>query len=94
MQKMNGSFYQGVLLDGNAVVISMTNAPIPATIWAKPASGDTVAVSYSVDGGVSYIAWDNGDVTAFASDVLSSGVTHMKFQRTAGSGVTSTVGVC
>jgi hypothetical protein len=50
-------------------------------------------VSYSLDNGTTYTAWPNGAVTAASSDVLISGVTHIKFQQTVVS-ANSTCGVC
>lgn len=91
---MRGAFNITPLPSGTAVVVSMTGAPIPATVWARPAAGDTVAVTYSTDNGVNWQAWPTGPVTADAQDVLLSGVTHVRFQRTAGTGTTSTCGVC
>ena len=91
---MRGAFNITPLPSGTAVVVSMTGAPIPATVWARPAAGDTVAVTYSTDNGVNWQAWPIGPVTAYAPDVLLSGVTHVRFQRTAGTGTTSTCGVC
>lgn len=90
------NFSDGTLADGTAVVIDMLGAPMPCTVWARPASGDTVTVSYSVDGGQNYEVWQQGTsgaVTAYAADVLLGPVTHVKFQRTAGAGTTSTYGV-
>jgi len=94
MQKMNGSFISTTLTNGDAQIFNMTGAPLPSTIWTVPVSGDTVAVSVSFDSGTTFEAWSKGAVTARASDVLNSGITHVKFQRTAGSGTTSTCGVC
>lgn len=79
------------LLDGNAVVVPMGGAPLPATVWVNPTVGDTVTVSYSCDGGTTYIV--RFAATAYAEDVLVSGITHLKFQRTAGAGTTSAYGV-
>lgn len=91
--------WEGVqtLVDGTAVVVPMVGAPLPATVWAQPVAGDTVTVSYSRDNGTTYTAWSLGDITsASATKELAffSGVTHVKFQRTAGAGTTSTCGVC
>jgi hypothetical protein len=91
---MPGLMISGVLADGNAVTHAMRGMPLPCRVWVKPAAGDTVAVEYSSDNGVSYDPWPNGPVTANAEDGLDLGVTHLKFQRTAGAGVTSTYGVC
>lgn len=94
MSVMEGVSIGGTLLDGVAVIVKMAAKPLPATVWTLPVAGDTVTVSYSVDNGTSYVVWPNGAVTAFSKDVLLSGITHLKFQRTAGSGTTSTYGVC
>lgn len=91
---MGGKHYLATLVDGVATVFQMLNAPIPATVFANPTAGDTISVSYSLDNGTTYTAWPNGPVTAASSDVLTSGITHLQFQRTAGTNVTSTVGVC
>jgi len=91
--RMTGSFVQTTLTNGDAQIFNMVGAPLPATVWARPASGDTVAVSISFDG-TNYIAWAKGSVTAADYDTLNSGVVSIKFQRTAGSGTTSTCGVC
>ncbi len=80
------------LVDGNAIEKQMTGAPLPATVWVKPAAGDTVTVSYSPDNGTKYTVL--AVITADWEDRFESGVTHIKFQRTAGTGVTSTCGVC
>lgn len=89
---MPGMFKTGTLADGNAVTISMFTAPLPCTVWVRPAAGDTVTYSHSCDGGTTYTV--RGAVTAYTEDVLDAGVTHLKFQRTAGSGTTSAYGVC
>jgi hypothetical protein len=86
------------MVDGTAIIIEMEGAPIPATTWVVPVAGDTITVSYSLDGGTSYIAWPNGAVTSASAAALKElvfygGVTHLKFQRTGGAGVTSTCGV-
>lgn len=91
--RMTGTFVQTTLTNGDAQTFSMVGAPIPATVWTRPASGDTVAVTVSFDG-TNFEAWSKGNVTAAASDILNSGVVAIRFQRTAGSGTTSTCGVC
>ena len=95
---MSGGWHNATLPDGNAVVVDMDSAPIPATVSVVPVAGDTVEVSYSLDGGVTYILWENGAVTSASPDaakqlVFYSGITHLKFQRTVGAGVTSTSSV-
>lgn len=87
-------FVSGTLGSGTAVIVPMRGAPLPATVWVNPAAGDTVTVTYSCDGGTTYTAWAAGSVTAYTETVFDSGITHLKFQRTAGTGTTSTYGVC
>lgn len=94
LQEMQGLVLEGTFLDGVAVVVDMQFKPLPCTIWTVPVAGDSITISYSLDGGVTYTVWPNGIVTAKSSDILLSGITHLKFQRTAGAGVTSTYGVC
>jgi len=91
---MRGAFNITQLPSGTAVVVPMVAAPLPATIWTRPAVGDTVTVSYSTDNQVNWNTWPAGAVTVYTEDSLLSGVTHVRFQRTAGSGTTSTCGVC
>lgn len=86
-------FIHGKLADGTAVVVNMKGAQIPCTVWTVPAAGDTVTVSYSVDGGVTYTVWPPGAVIAASNDTLVGPVTDIKFQRTAGAGTTSTYGI-
>lgn len=91
--KMGGLFATGVLLNGTAVVVSLNGAPLPSTVWVVPVSGDTVLVEYSLDAGVTYKNWPHGSVTTANQRTLTSGVTHLRFTRTAGAGTTSTYGV-
>ncbi len=91
---MRGLFNATTLTSGTAVVVPMRGAPVPATVWARPAAGDTVTVSYSTDNQANWITWPNGAVTAYSQDVLLSGITDLRFQRTAGTGTTSICGVC
>jgi len=86
--------FNRTLADGTAVVVEAKWLDYPLTVWVNPVAGDTVTVSYSCDGGTTYANWPSGAVTAYTEDVLVSGVTHLKVQRTAGSGTTSTYGVC
>lgn len=92
--QMGGKATVATLVNGNVVTFVGEGMPLPATVWVRPAAGDTVTVSYSTDNGVNYTVWPAGAVTAYAEDILDSGITHLRFQRTAGSGVTSTCGVC
>lgn len=89
--RMNGLVRKGTLPDGTAVEVSAVDLPLPATVWIRPAVGDTVSYWHSCDGGTTYTL--RGAVTAYTEDVLDSGVSHLKFQRTAGSGTTSAYGV-
>lgn len=88
------NFASGVLSSSAPVTVEMAGAPIPATVCVNPAAGDAVMVEYSCDGGASYDPWPIGAVTGRTSYTLESGVTHLRFQRAAGSGTTSTYGVC
>lgn len=90
----HGLSLSGVLADGTAVVKAMSGVEFPSTVWARPASGDTVSVEYSCDGGTTYTAWSAGAVTAYTESVFDAPITHLRFQRTAGSGTTSAYGVC
>ena len=83
----------GTLVDGTAVILSMARSRPNATVWTVPVAGDTVTVSYSVDGGTTYTTWPKGAVTTASNDTLLGAITHIKFQRTGGSGITSTYGV-
>jgi hypothetical protein len=91
--KMGGVFNKGTLVDSTPVIVSMNGATLPATVWVVPVSGDTILVEYSMDGGITYENWPNAAVTARSKDSIVSGVTHLRFSRTAGSGTTSTYGV-
>lgn len=92
--KMYGLFDRAILKDGNGVIISMAGASIPSTLWVNPVAGDTVNLWVSFDNGGNWLQWDNGPVTTLSALTLSSGCTHIKAQRTVGTGVTSTFGVC
>lgn len=92
--RMNGAYHIGTLGSGTAVTISLIGAPVPSTLWAIPAAGDTVNMWVSFDNGTNWTEWSKGAVTAAANAALISGATHLKAQRTAGTGTTSTFGVC
>lgn len=91
---MHGLSRRAELPDGTAVEFDMKGFAFPSTVWVRPASGDTVAISYSCDGGTTYTAWSAGAVTVYTESVFDAPITHLKFQRTAGSGTTSACGVC
>lgn len=89
---MPGNLFTITLTDGTAVQKPMGGYPIPLTVWVEPAVGDTITVSYSVDSEVTYKTLV---ATTTSWEVrFDSGITHIKFQRTAGAGTTSTCGVC
>lgn len=89
---MSGLLLPVTLTNGGEFLIPTTGMPIPLTVWISPTSGDTITYSHSCDGGNTYTV--RGSVDVYSEDRLVSGVTHLKFQRTAGSGTTSSVGVC
>ena len=96
--KMTGGYRKGTIGADGEAIIDMNKAPLPATVWVVPNGSDTVAVSYSLDGGVTYKPWANGPVTAVSTDtekelVFYSGITHLKFERTDGDGTHSSYGV-
>lgn len=82
------------LLDGNAVICDVRAYGFPRTVWARPGEGDTLAISYSCDGGTTFTAWAAGPVTAYTQAVFDAPITHIKGQRTGGSGTTSAFGIC
>ena len=86
----NDAFIAGKLIDSSAVILGMHQAPIPVMVRVNPAAGDSVTVSTSTDGAVSFTDWAYGAATIYQQMVLVSAVTHIKFQRTAGTGTTST----
>ena len=92
--QMGGRATVATLTSGTAVTFTGEGLPLPATVWARPAAGDSITVWYSTDNGANYNVWAAGVITVYAEDVLDSGVTNIRFQRTAGSGTTSTCGVC
>lgn len=94
-QRASGSvFASGALANTTPVILSMEGAPIPATVWVVPGTGDTVKVEYSMDGGTTYTTWPNGSVTTSDSDILLSAITYLKFTATTDVTHTSTYGVC
>lgn len=82
------------LVDGTPIVVSLVDSTfiLPPTIWAKPRSGDTITVDYSLDGGDT---WETPWIATTVNwdDVLAAGVSHIRFTRSAGTGTTSTVGI-
>ena len=91
--------FKGTLIDGDEVMFPMSGSEAPYVVWVEPVAGDTVNVWFSKDGGTTYYEWPNGAVTSasLAEDkytTVLSKITNMKVQRTVGSGVASTYGVC
>jgi len=95
-QVMKGeNVLSGVLTSGTAVILSAKDLPLPATVWVEPVAGDTVTISFSLNGGLTYNTCIPNVVTTVPYyNSLVTGITNIKFQRTAGSGTTSTFGVC
>jgi len=88
-----------ILADGVAKDIDMSNHPAPLTASVYPEGDATVNVWYSLDGGVTFKEWENGEVTTASTDLekeltFYSGITHLRFQRTAGTSALSTFAVC
>lgn len=58
---------------------SMDGLPIPATLWVRPASGNTFTVEYSTDGGRNYQSLSAlTGATAYAETIVSSGFTNIR----------------
>lgn len=96
---MKGLQKSGLLLDGDPVVVSTKELSLPLTVAVKAATGDTISVELSLDGGINYDDWENGDVTDSTIfdnrySVFHSGITHLRFTRTAGTGTTSRWSLC
>lgn len=86
------------LVDGTAVVVSTVGLNLPSTVSVTLETADisastAITVSYSRNGGAKYTSL--AVVTAAEwEDILESGITHLKFQRTAGTGITGVGGIC
>lgn len=93
MNKMRGCFAREVLVDGNEKIIDLSGATIPATLWVNPLGGDTVNLWVSFDNMVTWVTWPNSAVTSFSYLTMLSGASHIKAQRTVGTGNTSSFGV-
>lgn len=79
------------LTDGEPVVQQVGNQNQMHAWWVKPAAGDTVRVRFKVAEGADWETY--GSYTAFYSDHVVAPVWQLEFQRTSGSGTTSTCGV-
>lgn len=91
---MNGLSRFAELPNGDAVELRMNGVHVPFTVWARPGDGDTVTIWYSCDGGTTYTEWAAGAVTAYTETTFVSPVSHIKGQRTSGSGTSSAFGAC
>lgn len=85
--------------DGNDVqTFEMKGYAFPSTVFADPGSGYSIAVAYSVDGGVNYTNWSAGTVSSFTESVFDAPVSHIKFTRSQtespATGSTCRAGVC
>lgn len=76
------------LLDGNPKDVDVRDRGEPFTVGAYPGVGDTVAVFFSLGSGHWY-PWDAGPVTGPTIRTVRSGVSMVRFQRTAGTSATS-----
>jgi hypothetical protein len=68
-------------LQGSATAKSwgMDRMPLPATLWVRPTSGNTLTVEYSTDGGANYqplLALTGA--TSYAETQVTSGFTNIK----------------
>jgi hypothetical protein len=84
------------LLDGTPVSVSMTGAPLPCTIVLYPMSGDTLKVEQSRDGGNVWATLPSGGAVTIADTgfILTSGCTHIRVTRSAGTSSASYFTVC
>ena len=91
---MKGLFARIITPNSTPIILSMLEAPVPCTITAYPVSGDTILVEQSCDGGNNFNPIALLNVTALTNTILTSGLTHIRVTRTAGTGTTSYVTVC
>lgn len=91
----HGSSYSDVLPDGVAITKELKSYQCPTTVWVQPGFGsptDGISVWYSANGGATFKLWGAGEVFAYTDTVFDSPITHLKFQRTSGTGTNSTFG--
>lgn len=81
----------GTLANGTAVEVVLQGLPVPRSWFVNPLAGDTVTVSHKVSASAPSIT--DGAYTAAYDDVIVEPVYSITFQRTAGTGTTSTYGV-
>ena len=91
---MLGLFNRTVLTMGDAVLINMKGAAIPATVTAYPLDGDTITIQQSLDGGFTYANWALGAVTVQSTVIFDYAITHLRVQRTSGTGIRSAATIC
>ena len=89
-----GVFALVVAGNGRDIVIPMFGAPLPATVTAYPVTGDTLLVEQSADNGDTFNPGAVLNATVLTSAILRSGCTHLRMQRTVGSGTTSYITIC
>jgi len=87
------AFIASTVLASGTATHSLAGAPLPATVWVNPRAGDTVSVSVRYESGGDLEAWTPGAVTVVTSYLLDASAFEIVFQRTAGTGTTSTYGV-
>lgn len=89
---MLGYMYNsGTLAGATPVVVTMVNAPLPATIFLKSVLSVGRKIEFSDDGGLNYEEVTYSDNTVTVKRALAiSGVTHLRFTGAAG----DTWGIC
>ena len=85
--------------DGSDVqTFSMQGYDFPSTVWVSPGSGYSIAVAYSVDGGVTFTNWSAGTVSVYTESVFDAPISHLRFTRSQTASpttfATSRAGVC
>lgn len=85
--------------NGNDVqTFEMKGYAFPSTVFVDPGSGYSIAVAYSIDGGVNYTNWMAGASSSYAESVFDAPVSHIKFTRSQSvspaTGAACRAGVC
>lgn len=76
-----------------AEVHDMTFVTLPATLWVRPTSGNTLTVEYSTDNGANYNTLTAlTGATAYSETIVSSGFTNLKITPSGTQG--GTWGIC
>lgn len=81
----------GVLGDGDAVVVGMAGVFLPRTVWRNAVPGDAVRIRYRVDSAAPWVEYSNG--AGYIEHTLEAPLHEIEFQRISGSGTTSVWGV-